>query len=353
MASDNQVSSILLLILIGLSIYFLINPETFIGKTKIENFNDDDNDIVDIQDDDVDIQDDMNYEDINEPSDQINNFLPSVSQPNNYIQSLPLQTSVQSNVVQQPLVQSNVVPQTSIQSNVVSQTSIQSNVVPQTSVQTQSIPTLNSQVPIQNLASHPIIPIVSQNIVSEIINEIPRQQTIFEPKEVRQEIQTPNTNQQQMQYVADTNQQQMQYVADTSFPVNDLSTVYNFDPNDEDYDYDTTDLTNAFLPPLPPGTKPDSIDFKKNNVDKYNAKDFLPKQINDEWFETDFSLAKYQLNDDKLINTEKYIIGINTVGESLKNAGYDLRGTIPNPKFVVSPWNNSTYEPDFNLKPLC
>ena len=107
------------------------------------------------------------------------------------------------------------------------------------------------------------------------------------------------------------------------------------------------------MPPLPPGTKPDAIDFKKNNVDKYNSKDFLPKQVNDEWFETDFSLAKYQLNDDKLINTEKYIIGINTVGESLKNASYDIRGTIPNPKFIVSPWNNSTYEPDFNLKPLC
>ena len=129
--------------------------------------------------------------------------------------------------------------------------------------------------------------------------------------------------------------------------------VLNFDPNDEQYDYDATELAAAFIPPLPPGTKPDSIDFKKQNVDNYNARDFLPKQVNDEWFETDFSLAKYQLNDDKLINTEKYIIGINTVGESLKNATYDIRGTIPNPKFIVSPWMNSTYEPDFNLKPLC
>ena len=134
---------------------------------------------------------------------------------------------------------------------------------------------------------------------------------------------------------------------------NDLNSITNFDPNDEEYDYGASDLTTAFMPPLPPGTKPDMVDFKKNNVDKYNAKDFLPKQVNDEWFETDFSLAKYQLNDDKLINTEKYIIGINTVGESLKNASYDIRGTIPNPKFIVSPWNNTTYEPDFNLKPLC
>ena len=85
----------------------------------------------------------------------------------------------------------------------------------------------------------------------------------------------------------------------------------------------------------------------------FNVKDFLPKEINDEWFETDFSLAKYQLNDDKLINTDRYIIGINTVGESLKNASWDIRGTVYCPKAVISPWNNSTYEPDFNLKPLC
>ena len=131
---------------------------------------------------------------------------------------------------------------------------------------------------------------------------------------------------------------------------NTINNIANFDPNSDEYG---TDLNNAFNNSLPANANPNTIDFKKNNVDKYNAKDFLPKEVNDEWFETDFSLAKYQLNDDKLINTEKYIIGINTVGESLKNATYDIRGTIPNPKFVVSPWNNSTYEPDFNLKPLC
>jgi len=130
--------------------------------------------------------------------------------------------------------------------------------------------------------------------------------------------------------------------------------LFNFAPNDESiFDDMGTNLNDAFLPPIPAGLTTDSLDFKKQNMDNYNAKDFLPHEINDEWFQTDFSLAKYQLNDDKLINTERYIIGINTVGQSLKNASYDIRGTIPNPKFVISPWNNSTMEPDFNLKPLC
>jgi hypothetical protein len=128
----------------------------------------------------------------------------------------------------------------------------------------------------------------------------------------------------------------------------------NFTPSDNSmYDNYGTSLDDAFSPPVPPGTNTDAIDFNKSNTDNYNAKDFLPKEINDQWFETDFSLAKYQLNDDKLINTDRYIIGINTVGTSLKNASYDLRGSIPNPKFVVGPFNNSTIEPDFNLKPLC
>jgi hypothetical protein len=130
--------------------------------------------------------------------------------------------------------------------------------------------------------------------------------------------------------------------------------IFNFAPVDESiFDFGGANVNDAFAPPLAPGSNTDTVDFKKQNTENYNAKDFLPHEINDEWFETDFSLAKYQLNDDKLINTDRYIIGINTVGQSLKNASHDIRGTIPNPKTIVSPWGNSSIEPDFNLKPLC
>ncbi len=131
----------------------------------------------------------------------------------------------------------------------------------------------------------------------------------------------------------------------------DQMDVFQFEPNDV---YESgAQLDAAFQRPIPQQARPDVVDLNKNNVKKYNAKDFLPKEINNQWFDTDFSQAKFNINDDKLINTERYVIGINTVGQSLKNASYDIRGTIPNPKFTVSPWNNSTYEPDFNLKPLC
>lgn len=131
-----------------------------------------------------------------------------------------------------------------------------------------------------------------------------------------------------------------------------VDSVFNFEGSDATAT-SGADLSSAFSKPVPTSTATDTVNLTKNNVKNYNAKDFLPKEVNDEWFDTDFSQAKYNINDDKLINTERYVIGVNTVGQSLKNASYDIRGTIPNPKFSVSPWNNSTYEPDFNLKPLC
>ncbi len=140
-------------------------------------------------------------------------------------------------------------------------------------------------------------------------------------------------------------------VAPTKTIVGDQTGSMSFEANDLDQSGAT--LNDAFARPIPTSARPDVVDMNKNNVKKYDAKDFLPKEINKKWFDTDFSQAKYNLNDDKLINTERYVIGINTVGQSLKNASYDIRGTVPNPKFSVSPWNNSTYEPDYNLKSLC
>ncbi len=83
---------------------------------------------------------------------------------------------------------------------------------------------------------------------------------------------------------------------------------------------------------------------------KFNAGDLLPKDVNKDWFETDFSSAQVNVDDNNLVVTDRYIVGVNTVGQSLKNASYDLRAAPPNPKFTVSPWQQSTIEPDFNLK---
>lgn len=46
------------------------------------------------------------------------------------------------------------------------------------------------------------------------------------------------------------------------------------------------------------------------------------------------------------------LVGINTVGSSLRNPNLQLRSDPPNPQGSVGPWNNSTIQPDTNRKPL-
>lgn len=86
---------------------------------------------------------------------------------------------------------------------------------------------------------------------------------------------------------------------------------------------------------------------------EYNSNDYLPQEVNDQWFNTDFSQAEQNIKDQEMIDTRKFSFGVNTVGQSLKNPTYDLRGTIPNPKFQVSAWNNSSYETDYNIRSWC
>lgn len=80
------------------------------------------------------------------------------------------------------------------------------------------------------------------------------------------------------------------------------------------------------------------------DVDKY-----LPQEVNDDWFEV--QPEPISVKNRHLINITKPI-GINTIGTSLRNASYDVRGVPSNPRFVVSPWLQSSIEPDTNLKPL-
>lgn len=128
--------------------------------------------------------------------------------------------------------------------------------------------------------------------------------------------------------------------------------VFQFEGNSSDNNSGAS-LDAAFERPVASQPRAENVNMKEQDTKKYNAADFLPKEVNSEWFNTDFSQAKVNVEDTNLINTERYVIGVNTVGQSLKNASYDIRGTIANPKFAVSPWNNSTYEPDTNIKPLC
>ena len=45
-------------------------------------------------------------------------------------------------------------------------------------------------------------------------------------------------------------------------------------------------------------------------------------------------------------------VGVNTVGQSLRNANLNLRAEPPNPRLQVSPWLNTTIGPDLSRLPL-
>ena len=47
-----------------------------------------------------------------------------------------------------------------------------------------------------------------------------------------------------------------------------------------------------------------------------------------------------------------YHIGLDTIGQTLRNPTYDLRSDPVIPKQDVGPWNQSTIEPDLARVPL-
>lgn len=81
------------------------------------------------------------------------------------------------------------------------------------------------------------------------------------------------------------------------------------------------------------------------------SSDLLPIDENKDWFQV--PNKEFNLMQAVDLEVPEIKIGVDTVGQSRKNATYDLRAAPPCPKFVVSPWSNSTIDPDYNTKPLC
>jgi hypothetical protein len=84
----------------------------------------------------------------------------------------------------------------------------------------------------------------------------------------------------------------------------------------------------------------------------FNINAMLPEEIQQDWFDVEPLLTTKKIKGTHLIHPKVHM-GVNTVGNSLKNGTHDLRGDIANPKMNVSPWMNSTIEPDTNLKGIC
>ena len=81
-----------------------------------------------------------------------------------------------------------------------------------------------------------------------------------------------------------------------------------------------------------------------------NPAELLPKDTNSQWAQLNPS-GKGDLANINLLKAG-YHIGIDTVGQTLRNSNLQIRSEPPNPQLNVGPWNQSTIEPDFMRPPL-
>lgn len=82
--------------------------------------------------------------------------------------------------------------------------------------------------------------------------------------------------------------------------------------------------------------------------DLYDSNNYLPQEHRDDWYEV--MPEPVSVKNRSLINVTRPI-GVNTISTTKKNASYDIRGTPACPKYVISPFLNSSIEQDINLDP--
>jgi len=112
-------------------------------------------------------------------------------------------------------------------------------------------------------------------------------------------------------------------------------------PQGENEDYASSSGLNTDTYGLPPSCA------KQQVVD---PKDLLPRDSNSEFSKLNPAGAG-DLSNVSLLKAGHHI-GINTVGQSLRNANLQLRSDPPNPKMEVGPWNHSTISGDPYRRPL-
>jgi hypothetical protein len=98
------------------------------------------------------------------------------------------------------------------------------------------------------------------------------------------------------------------------------------------------------------GNEGSSMPLSCNKQNIQNPSDLLPKDTNSQWAQLN-PVGKGDLANINLLKAG-YHIGIDSIGQTLRNANLQIRSEPPNPQINVGPWNLSTIEPDFMRPPL-
>lgn len=84
--------------------------------------------------------------------------------------------------------------------------------------------------------------------------------------------------------------------------------------------------------------------------DQLTPSELLPKDANSVWAQQN-PMGTGSLKGKNFLSAGA-LIGVNTVGQSLRNANYQLRSEPPNPQVPVTVFNVPTIEPDVNRRAL-
>lgn len=84
--------------------------------------------------------------------------------------------------------------------------------------------------------------------------------------------------------------------------------------------------------------------------DQLTPSELLPKDMNSVWAEQN-PMGPGSLKGKNFLSAGA-LIGVNTVGQSMRNANLQVRSEPPNPQVAVSIFNQSTITPDISNRPL-
>ena len=159
----------------------------------------------------------------------------------------------------------------------------------------------------------------------------------------------PKSSQPNMRDYVTTTSPTMSYSAPTQRSTPQPAEETNAQPyleNEMAADFQAVNYTDSAS--VTDGQKVPSDPFPK---DKLTADDLLPKDAaNTKWSQVN-PAGQGSVKDQNFLQAG-YHVGLNTTQGTMKNANLQLRSDPPAPKTLVSPWLNSSYEPDMMRKPL-
>jgi hypothetical protein len=116
--------------------------------------------------------------------------------------------------------------------------------------------------------------------------------------------------------------------------------------------YDILDKMTTGVAPSPPATTSNPA-MESNTIiqnSKQDPSDLLPKDSNSQWASLNpISQGNVAIPD---LLQSGYHIGLDTIGQTLKNPNYQLRSDPIIEKKDTGPWQQSTIEPDYGRVPL-